>query len=242
MTSSWKINSLWYWYDDTFLRYSTKTFENKVKSIGLVIRICLHITNAALHAERTQYLHFIIYSQRPLHFFRMMSSYSNTWWRHQMETFSMLLAICADRWIPHAKASDSEFLVFTLICARINGWVNNREAGDLRRNRAHYDVIVIGSVQRATYNQMSWYQINSRYQQSTCLLIWNYIATWITTTGDVYWPSRRRECLFNSLFRLTTKKHQRSALLSLFEWNPPVNGGFPHKRTVTRVYFHLMTS
>ena len=26
---------------------------------------------------------------------------------------------------------------------RINGWVNNREAGDLRRYRAHYDVIVM---------------------------------------------------------------------------------------------------
>ena len=34
-------------------------------------------------------------------------------------------------------------LVFSLTCARINGWVNNREAGDLRRNRAHYDVIVV---------------------------------------------------------------------------------------------------
>ena len=29
-------------------------------------------------------------------------------------------------------------LVFSLICARINGWVNNRGAGDLRRHRAHY--------------------------------------------------------------------------------------------------------
>ena len=34
-------------------------------------------------------------------------------------------------------------LMFTLICTRINGWVNNREAGDLRRYRAHYDVIVM---------------------------------------------------------------------------------------------------
>ena len=34
-------------------------------------------------------------------------------------------------------------LMFTLICARINGWVNNREADDLRRYRAHYDVIVM---------------------------------------------------------------------------------------------------
>ena len=34
-------------------------------------------------------------------------------------------------------------LIYSLICARINGWVNNREDGDLRRHRAHYDVIVI---------------------------------------------------------------------------------------------------
>ena len=34
-------------------------------------------------------------------------------------------------------------LMFSLICAWINGWVNNREAGDLRRHRAHYDVTVM---------------------------------------------------------------------------------------------------
>ena len=34
-------------------------------------------------------------------------------------------------------------LMFTLIWARINGWVNSREAGDLRRHRAHYDVIAM---------------------------------------------------------------------------------------------------
>ena len=34
-------------------------------------------------------------------------------------------------------------LMFSLICVWINGWVNNREAGDLRRYRAHYDVNVM---------------------------------------------------------------------------------------------------
>ena len=37
-------------------------------------------------------------------------------------------------------------LIFTLICSWINGWVNNRESGDLRRHRAHYDVIVMGNM------------------------------------------------------------------------------------------------
>ena len=34
-------------------------------------------------------------------------------------------------------------LMFSLICAWINDWVNNREADDLRRYRGHYDVIVM---------------------------------------------------------------------------------------------------
>ena len=35
-------------------------------------------------------------------------------------------------------------LMFSLICARLNGWVNNREAGDLRRHGVHYDITVMG--------------------------------------------------------------------------------------------------
>ena len=33
--------------------------------------------------------------------------------------------------------------MFSLICVWINDWGNNREAGDLRRYRAHYDVIIM---------------------------------------------------------------------------------------------------
>ena len=41
------------------------------------------------------------------------------------------------------NASDAEILKFSLICAWINGWVNNREAGDLSRHGAHHDVTVM---------------------------------------------------------------------------------------------------
>ena len=51
------------------------------------------------------------------------------------------------RWISRTKASDWHgALMFSLICVWINDWVNNREAGDLRRYRAHYDVIVMITV------------------------------------------------------------------------------------------------
>ena len=39
-------------------------------------------------------------------------------------------------------------LMFSLICVSINGWVNKREAGDLRRYRIHYDVIVMAWTNR----------------------------------------------------------------------------------------------
>ena len=70
-----------------------------------------------------------------------------SWWRHQMETFSALLAFCAGNSpvpvnSPH-KGQWRGALMFSLIYVWINAWVNNREAGDLRRHRGHYDVIVM---------------------------------------------------------------------------------------------------
>ena len=43
---------------------------------------------------------------------------------------------------PH-KSQWRGALMFSLICAWINGWVNNCEAADLRRHRTHYDVTVM---------------------------------------------------------------------------------------------------
>ena len=58
---------------------------------------------------------------------------------------------------PH-KGQWRRALMFSLICVWINDWVNNRQPGDLRRYRAHYDVIVmlfsVGSLQRNSFNKM----------------------------------------------------------------------------------------
>ena len=50
------------------------------------------------------------------------------------------------RWIPLTKASDAELSCFLWSAPWINGWVNNRDAGDLKRYRGHYDVTVMISV------------------------------------------------------------------------------------------------
>ena len=43
---------------------------------------------------------------------------------------------------PH-KGQWHRALIFSLICTWTNGWVNNRDAGDLRCHRAHYDITVM---------------------------------------------------------------------------------------------------
>ena len=85
-----------------------------------------------------------------------------SWWRHQMETFSELLAICAGK-----------KLMFSLICAWINGWVNNREAGDLRRHRGHYDVTVMLNWVIRQFIILSWLMIK-----------WNYFVRTVSTTRN----------------------------------------------------------
>ena len=77
----------------------------------------------------------------------ILSRHICPWWRHQMETFSALLAICAGNLpvpvnSPH-KGQWRGAMMFSLIYPWINDWVSNREAGALRRHRGHYDVIVM---------------------------------------------------------------------------------------------------
>ena len=63
---------------------------------------------------------------------------------------------------PH-KGQWREALMFSLICLWIISWVNNREAGDLRRYRAHYDVIVMQcgaadvTVDEPDNDKIEWY-------------------------------------------------------------------------------------
>ena len=69
------------------------------------------------------------------------------WWRHQMETVSALLALCAAHSLvtgdfPTKRPVTRGFDIFFDL--RLNKrWVNNREADYLRRHRTHYDVIVM---------------------------------------------------------------------------------------------------
>ena len=85
-----------------------------------------------------------IYNHNIHSMYLVVSMLNRSWWRHQMETFSALLAICAGNSpvtgvFPH-NGQWSGALMFSLIFAWINGGVSNREAVDLRRYHPNYDV------------------------------------------------------------------------------------------------------
>ena len=94
---------------------------------------------------------------------------------------------------PH-KGQWRRALLFSLICAWINGLVNNRKAGDLRRHRVHYEVTVM--TQRG-YMQFIEGRSLGYYNWSCCwrMDIRGHIPVWHT------------------LGRITCSKEQ------LFSWN-----------------------
>ena len=97
------------------------------------------------------------------------------WWRHQMETYSALLAFCVGNSpvtceLPAQRPVMQSFDV-SLICPWINGWVNNREAGDLGRHCAHYDVIVMDSSCVRTSMHYISNLISTSYRHSIPIII-----------------------------------------------------------------------
>ena len=64
-------------------------------------------------------------------------------WKHFPRYWPFVRGIHRSPVNPPHKGQWRGALMSTLICVRINGWVNNREAGDFRRHLAHYDVIVM---------------------------------------------------------------------------------------------------
>ena len=103
-----------------------------------------------------------------------------SWWRHQMETFYALRALCAGIHLspvnsPH-KGQWRGALMFSFICAWINSWVNNRKAGDLRRHRAHYDVTTTIITQDHSMG-CSWFPVKISDITSQ---LW-----WMTSKNDV---------------------------------------------------------
>ena len=100
-------------------------------------------------------------------------------------------------------------LMFTLIGSRINGWVSNREAGDLRRHRAHYDVTVMQMQFREWKSLITpqnpieidsfgsgWQFVNIFLAEVLISLVLN---RWLANIWNDHEPNYRRICVSSSL-------------------------------------------
>ena len=72
------------------------------------------------------------------------------WWCHHMETFFALLTIFEGNRQPPVDYPHKDqwrgALMFSLIGPWTKCWANNRDTGDLRSHRAHYDVTIMSKM------------------------------------------------------------------------------------------------
>ena len=108
-------------------------------------------------------------------------------------------------------------LMFSSICAWINGWVNG-EVGDLRRHRAHYDVIVM--------KMLNFVVRNLEYSGTNM----SKTLRWRHNEHDCVSNHQLRECLLNRLFKAQIKVKSKLRVTALCEGNSPVTGKFPAQR------------
>ena len=81
---------------------------------------------------------------------------SKTWWCHQMETFSKLLAFCVGNSPVNSlhKGQRCGALMFFFICAWTHSWANNGDDGDLRCHCAHDVIVMTSQKTMRTYCQL----------------------------------------------------------------------------------------
>ena len=88
--------------------------------------------------------HNILFIQRSCNLAGSHSSHDDVIkWKHFPRNWPFVRGI---HWSPVNSPHKSQWrgaLMFSLICVWINDWVNNGEAGDLRRYRIHYAVTVM---------------------------------------------------------------------------------------------------
>ena len=168
-----------------------------------------------------------------------------TWWRHQMETFLALLPFCAGN-SPVTGEFPSQrpvtrALMFSVNCASINAWVNNRKVGDLRRHCAHYDVIVMINQWELACSSCMYDTAGSNYMIIIYIYIFLYwIVDQCSRTKPKWINKTASQNRINSFHgkKVSTNYINRCKYLSgLFWWfrNPvyPANVAYPVRFLLT---------
>ena len=118
------------------------------------------------------------------------------------------------RWVPLTKGQWCGDLVCSLICTWINGWVNNGEAGYLRRDWAHYDIIVM-------LFSVFW---RNWCQNSTCMhwYVWCYIIGTIFFIRSYLLSETRHVWIFVTTMHIVHFRKVRGKLTpGILQWLSP---------------------
>ena len=110
-------------------------------------------------------------------------------------------------------------LVFSLICAWIKGWVNNLQAGDLRRHRAHHDVIIMGLYMALTatshnFGRGSMGIIDFEY----AFTVWWRYSKWRAKFRWLSWHIKLSPEICGDNFEILNPEHM-SWIMGRFFWN-----------------------
>ena len=116
---------------------------NKAENVSMPSHlhgICFHLTSAKMHSQYYCEMNQIRQSIQTAH---VQHHDDVIIWKHFPRYWLFVRGIHQSPAISPHKGQWRGALMFSWIYARINGWVNNREAGDMRRHQAHCDVIII---------------------------------------------------------------------------------------------------
>ena len=134
-------------------------FNLLLANVTLIVWFILGLNNVddilqTTYSNASSWIRFLYYFD--LHF-REICSYGSNWqyvsigsrhddvikWKHFPRYWPFVRGIHRSPVNSEHKGQWRGALMFSLICAWINGWVNTGEAGDSGRHHAHYDVIVM---------------------------------------------------------------------------------------------------
>ena len=97
-------------------------------------------------------------------------------WKHFPHNWPFVLGIHRSPVNTPHKGRWRGALMFNLICAWTNGWANNRDAGDLRRDRGHYDVIAMKYYAWHVHDCYDKYTELLRCPLGYLLIVYNWIS------------------------------------------------------------------
>ena len=123
-------------------------------------------------------------------------------------------------------------LMFTLICVWIYDWVNNREAGGLRRYRAQYDVTPMMTF---PFQKLLIQLTDSDRFTTSADEVWSMLRFNTVTSHEHHVVSNHYNSIVCSTVCYANIKNQCTALLYLCEGNPLMAS--PHKGPVKRSHF-----